>query len=316
VRALALERLGPLGMARAELSVPLASSVTVLPGLLEASREQARAAASERRSGQRRTRRFGDGGSFESLREYVRGDDPKRIDWKASARHTKPIVRRYESERSQNVMLVLDTGRAMSERTVQVPDDATPDWIGAKNRLDHACEAASVLAQVARTYSDHVGLFAFSDRVHAELLPRAQAWRQVPELLADLRARGVEPDYPTAFARLAHLLPRRSLIVVFSDLLDTVASEPLARALAPLARRHLPLLCALRNPELEQLGRAQAATPGQALERAAASELLLERERALASLRERGVNVLDVAPGRSVELAVARYLQIKTAGLL
>lgn len=306
---------GPAGLARAEFRISLDREVLVLPGLLEAAREHARAERSQRRSGLRRSRRRGDGGSFESLVEYVRGDDPRRLDWKASARHRTPIVRRYESERSQNLVLCLDVGRAMAERTLAA-DPAEPAGVAARNRLDHACEAASVLSRVARTFADPTGLFAFSDSVHLERPPDPRAWKRIPELLADLRARPVEPDYPSCLARLDRLLPRRSLVVLFSDLLDPIASEPIARALRPLARRHLVVLVALRNPELEALAAAPAPEPAQALSRAAACELLGERERALAVLRERGVSVLDVAPGRSVELAVARYLDIKASGAL
>ena len=306
---------GALGLCRAEFSVPLEREVQVLPGLLEAARENARAERSQRRVGLRRSKLRGDGGSFESLAEYVRGDDPRRLDWKASARHRRPIVRRFETERTQNLLLCLDTGRAMAERT-QAATAGEPSGVAARNRLDHACEAASVLASVARTFSDPTGLFAFSDRVQSQRLPHATGWRKIPGLLAELRAQPIEPDYPTCLTQLGHLLPRRSLVVFFSDLLDPVTSEPLARALHPLARRHLVLLVALRNPELEALASGPAEDSDQALSRAAAAEMLGERERALAGLRSRGVAVLDVSPGRTVELAVSRYLEIKASGAL
>lgn len=306
---------GALGLTRAEFRVPLDREILVLPGLLESARQSARAERTQRRVGLRRSRQRGGGGSFESMAEYVRGDDPRRVDWKASARHRRPMVRLYETERSQSLMLCLDTGRAMAERTLAANKNE-PSGVEARNRLDHACEAASVLSRVARSFSDPTGLMAFSDTVHAERLPHASGWQKVPELLAELRARPVEPDYPTCLGRLDHLLARRSLVLVFSDLLDPIASEPIARALRPLAKRHLIVLVALRNPELESLASEPAETPGDALARASAAEMLGERERALASLRERGVTVLDVSPGRAVESAVARYLEIKASGAL
>ena len=319
VAACDVQRLGPFGLASWEGRVELEREVLVVPGLREAVRERARAVHADRRAGQRRARRVEGAGSFESLREYVRGDDPRRLDWKASARHRKPIVRRYESERSQNVVLCLDTGRAMAERVVSgdaAHELETPAWIGARSRLDHAAEAACVLSQVAHGFEDHVGLFAFADDVQVDLAPHALGWRKVPEQLATIAARAVEPDYPQAFVRLERLLPRRSLIVLFSDLVDPRASAPFARALRPLARRHLVVLCALRNPELDLLTTRELTTERDALRRAAAHELLLERERALAGLRERGVTVLDVPPGGAIESSVARYAEIKRRGAL
>lgn len=313
----ALERahlrvLGPLALAWHREVRPLGRELLVVPGLREVRGRRLAAWRSLKRShGRRAARERGDSGAFESLREYVRGDDPRRIDWKATARRAQPaarrsraIVRRYEAERSQSVALVVDAGRLMAES------------FEGRERLDHALAASVVLADVARLWDDKVGFFAFADGIEVELPPGNHPPDRIPALAAEVVSRAVEPDYPRALVTLSRRLSRRSLIVVFSDVIDEAVSEPLATHLALLARRHLPVLVALKNPELERAVRAPAADPEAAWLRAAATELALARERTLAAMRKAGIQVLDVLPGAAVEAAVDRYVQIKRSGAL
>jgi uncharacterized protein (DUF58 family) len=243
-------------------------------------------------------------GSFASLREYVRGDDPRHLDWKATARHGRLIVREHEAERSQPLVLCIDTGRLMAEP------------IGEGTRLDHGLAAAVVLAEVARAWQDHVGVLAFSDRIEAWLPPGRHAPGRIPSLLAPLAARSVEPDYPRAVAHLRRALGRRALLVVFGDVIDPAVSGELAAELARLARRHLPLFVALRNPQLFAAAAAPARDLPAAYHRAAAAELVLERSRTLAAMHDAGIRVADVAPGGAAATAIDRYLAIKRRGVL
>lgn len=295
----------PLGLAWLQRVVPLAHAVEVVPGLQEIRSWRLLAARHQlSRAGLRPVRGRGEGTAFESLREYVRGDNPRHLDWKASARHRKPIVRQYEAERSQAIMLCIDTGRLMSEQ------------VGTGDRLDRALAAAVVLADVARAWDDHVGVLAFSDRVEAFLPPARWAPSALPGLFAGLAARPVEPDYPRALTQLARTLRRRALVVVLGDAVDPEVSAPLAAHLGRLAARHLPLFVALRNPLLFAAAHAPADDRAAAFARAAAAELVLARQRALAALRQRGVLVADVAPEGAVAAAVNRYLAIKRRGAL
>jgi uncharacterized protein (DUF58 family) len=305
ITAVHLRRLGPLGLAWAQRTIALDRVVEVVPGLREIRSYRLLATRRQlRRVGFRAVRERGDGTAFESLREYVRGDNPRQLDWKASARHRKLIVRQYEAERSQAVMLCVDTGRLMTEQ------------VGDGDRLDHALAAIGVLAEVARTWDDQVGVLAFSDRIEALLPPGRHAPGQLPSLLAGLVARPVEPDYPRALTHLARVLGQRALIVFFGDAIDREVSAPLATHLALLGRRHLPLFLAIRNPQLFAAAHAPAPDTAAVFHRAAAAELVLARARTLAAMRAAGVLVADVAPDGAVAAAVNRYIEIKRRGAL
>jgi uncharacterized protein (DUF58 family) len=283
----------------------LDQTVEVVPGLREVRSYRLLALHHHlQQAGLRGVRLRGEGGAFESLREYVRGDDIRHLDWKATARRRALIVRQYEAERSQNIVLCIDTGRLMAER------------VGQGQRLDRALSAAVVLSEVARVWDDRVGLLAFSDRIHAILPPGRYPPARFPAIFAGLESRAVEPDYPRALARLSRLVSRRSLVVFFGDVIDDEVSAPLAAQLAHLARRHLPLFIAIRNSDLFDAALAPVEDRNSAYLRAAATELVLARARTLARMREQGIRVADVAPDAAVAGAVNRYLEIKRRGAL
>ncbi len=300
-----LRVLGPLGLAWKSVVRALDRTVVVVPGLREM-REKRLAAWHHlpQLLGARNVRERGDSGAFESLREYVRGDDPRRIDWKATARRIRPIVRRYEAERSQCVVLCIDAGRGMCEE------------FDGRERLDHALSAAVVLSDVARAWNDKVGVFVFADRMQAVLPPGHHPPDRIPALAAEIESRPVEPDYPRALVTISRAISRRSLLVFFSDVIDEAVSEPLTKHVALLARRHLPLFVALKNPDLVRASLAPAPDERSAYRRAAASELALARERTLTRMRSSGIQVLDVAPTAALEAVIHRYIEIKRRGLV
>jgi uncharacterized protein (DUF58 family) len=308
---------GPLGLVWRRIRVPLADTVRALPGLAETRRY--RLLGLHRRlaaAGVRVTRQRVDRGAFESLREYLPGDDPRTIDWKATARRGTHIVRRFEAERSQNVLLAIDAGRLMLER------------IDGRERIDHALAAALLLADVAAAHGDRVGLLVFADRVERFLPPARVSIAQLADTLAGVQPRLVEPNYPAAFAHIAKRLRRRSLVVLFTDVIDVRASAALIAHVSRSAARHLPLALALRNPELDAAALAMDApgedVPGASVHgteagvyrRAAAEELLQARAVALAAMRRAGVLVADALPREAIPAVVNRYLQVKRDGLL
>lgn len=296
---------GPGGLVWRQDRIPRSEAVVVHPGLRDVRRYRLLGQHHrQREAGARRARQRGEGGSFESLREYARGDDPRSLDWKATARRGVPMVRQWEAERSQNLLLAIDAGRRMMER------------IGDRERLDHALAAALLLAQVAERHGDRVGVLVFADRVLDFLPPRRGTLPRVAEILAAVQPRMVEPDYPAAFAHLARHLRRRSLVVVFSDVVDPLASAALLAHVGRAAARHLPLVVALRNPELDAAAAAPVKSEAEAFHRAAAEELLQARTAALAAAQRAGVLVADTAPQTAVTAVVDRYLEVKRRGLL
>lgn len=297
--------LGPWRLAWHQQTLALRDEVRVVPGLAEMRRLRLLGLRERlRRAGLRSTRQRGEGHSFESMREYVQGDDPRVIDWKASAHRGALMVREFEAERSQRVMLVLDAGRMMLER------------IGNRERLDHAMSAALLLADVASLHGDQVGLYAFADETLQYLPPRRLALERLTRAMADTRGRLVEPNYPVAFSTLRRRLGRRTLIVVFTDVIDSAASHALLAHLTLSTRRHLVLAVTIRNPALEEWAEGEVASDVVAYRRAAAEEMLAARAIALANMRRAGILVVDVTASQLVTAVVNRYLEIKYRGRL
>jgi uncharacterized protein (DUF58 family) len=243
---------------------------------------------------------------FESLKEWVPGEDTRTIDWKATARRGKVMARQYEDERRQQVLLVIDAGRML-----------TAD-IDGRPRLESVVEAALHLAHSAVEHDDNIGLMVFADEVQQFLAPaRGQrALRAVLDALATVEGKLVEPNYPAAFAYMAVRNRKRALTVLFTDVIDRTASEALVAQIGTLRPRHLPLAVTLRDPSLERLATVRPGTAESAFERAAAEELLQSREAALAEMRSRGVLVLDVAPGGASAAVVEQYNRLKRRGVL
>jgi len=297
--------LGPLGLAWRQRRVYRADPVRVLPGVMEVRRYRLLGLHNRlREAGFRPVRQRGEGGSFESLREYVRGDDPRTIDWKASGRRSRLIVRQYEAERRQNVVMLVDAGRLMTEK------------VGERERIDYALTAALLLADVASLHGDLVGLLVFADRVQQYIPPSRNAISTLAEALGSVHARMVEPNYPAAFTYLAKQLRRRSLLVAFTDIIDVQASSALVAHLGKAASRHLPIAVAIRNPDLEATAQLAAKTESDVFRRAAAEELLQARAAALTQMQRSGVLIADSRPTDAVPNVVNRYLDVKRRGLL
>jgi uncharacterized protein (DUF58 family) len=296
---------GPLGLAWRQRRIARADAVRVIPGVLEVKRYRLLGMRNRlREAGFRSVRQRGEGGAFESLREYVRGDDPRTLDWKASARRGSLIVRQFELERRQNVVIVIDAGRLMTQK------------VGDRERLDYALTAALLLADVARVHDDAVGLLVFSDKVETFIPPARNSLTRLADALGEVHAKMVEPNYPAAFTYLARQVRRRSLLVLFTDLIDPLASAAVVSQLSRAADRHLPLAVAIRNPDLEAAAAQPATDEASVYRRAAAEELLQARAAALAAMQRAGVLVADTRPGDAVPAVVNRYLDVKRRGML
>src|SRR6266581_844792 len=276
--------------------------VAVIPRLRASVAEALR----RRDAGSKPIRRIGEGRLFESLREWVPGDDLRHIDWKATAKRRKVITRQYEAERRQQVLLVLDTGRLLTAEIAGV------------SRLDYVVQAALELAYVAAQHDDNVGVMAFADGVQHFVAPQSGrlGLKRVLDVLAAVEPKLVEPDYPGAFRYLAARNRKRALTVLFTDVIDRLASDALVANVASLRPRHLPLAVTLRNPELDGVAALRPQAARDAFRKAAAEELLHAREEALGRMRRGGVLVLDVPPERAAQAVVAKYLELKRRGRL
>jgi uncharacterized protein (DUF58 family) len=304
---LTLRILAPWGLAWRQARKPLPWHPTVYPNLVGASMRSLPTQAQRRReAGFRNVRRLGEGRAFESLKEWVPGEDTRTIDWKATARRGKVMARQYEDERRQQVLIVIDAGRMLTAEVEGEP------------RLESVVRAALHLAHSAVDHDDNIGLMVFADEVQ-QFVPPARgrrALRAVLDALASVEGKLVEPNYPAAFAYLAGRNRKRALTVLFTDVIDRTASESLVAQVGTLRPRHLPLAVALRDPALEKLATRRPATVSVAYERAAAEDLLQAREEALTDMRRRGVLVLDVPPNGASEAVVEQYNRLKRRGVL
>lgn len=304
---LAIRLGGPMGLSWSQGKIERPWTATVFPDLTDvALRALPTQSARRREAGLRNVRRLGEGRVFETLRDWVPGDDTRTIDWKATARRGKTMARQYEDERRQQVLLVIDAGRMLTAE------------VHGRPRLESAIDAAVQLAWTAIDHDDNVGLLVFADGIQHWLPPRRgkRALQGILEALATVEGKLVEPDYPAAFAHLALRNRKRALTVLFTDLIDRTASDALVAQSGTLRPRHLPLAVTFRNPELEALALHPPGKLGEAYERAAAEELLVARAEALAAVRGRGVLVLDVLPEGAAHAVVERYRQLKRRGML
>ncbi len=246
-------------------------------------------------------RRLGEGTQFESLREYQHGDELRCIDWKATAKYGKPISKNYQVEQSQNLLLMIDTGRLM-----------TSEFQG-MSRLDYVLNASLMLAYVALNRGDAVGVLAFSDQVETFLPLRSgkAVSRSVLTALHSLEPTLAESDYAGAFRFLAGRSRKRALILLFTDVLDERASESVLSHMTNMARHHRPLCVTLRNPQIEEIADSAPASQHEAYAKVVAMNMVREREKALHHMRRRGVDTLDVPPDRLTVRAVSKYVEIK-----
>ena len=256
--------------------------------------------------GARPARRRGDGTEFESLRDYAPGDDPRRLDWAASARRGRPVVRLHRHERNHVVLVALDASRLMGAR------------VGERTKLDFAVDAALGLIYASLISGDRVGLAVFDRELRAHLAPRSRraALGAFVEALRPIQPRLVEADHAGFVRALARLQRQRALVVVLTDFVEA-ESERLAEPFAVLGRRHRVLLVAVRDPIFARLDPAAGAkTEATSLlhSRLVLDDLLHERESALAALRRRGVETVDLPPEAITAAVLNRYLAIRGGG--
>ncbi|MDQ6828233.1 MAG: DUF58 domain-containing protein [Gemmatimonadota bacterium] len=299
---------GRLGLIERSLRFSMDDAVSVVPSI--AGIRRYRLLSIEHRlhdTGVRAIRRRGEGTAFAGLREYVVGDDPRRIDWKATARRRKLITREFNIEQGQTVLIAIDAGRMMTQL-----DEGLP-------RFEYALSSALVLTDIAVQSGDQVGLIIFDDEIRA-FVPAtkgAAALTRIRAALIPARPTMSEPDYAAAFRLLAERHRKRSLIVLFTDVIDPRASHSLIAHTARSAARHLPLVVALRNDRL-----LAAAIPREhpsstrLYESAAAEELVTARDEALLRMRRAGVSTLDVPPRAMTAALINRYLEIKARAAL
>jgi uncharacterized protein (DUF58 family) len=296
---------GPLGLFSRQGSHKVPWTVRVLPPFTSRKHLPSKLARLRELDGRTSVLTRGEGTEFDSLREYVPGDDTRSIDWRATARRTTVAVRTWRPERDRHILLVLDTGRTSAGRVGDVP------------RLDASMDAALLLAALASRAGDRVDLLAYDRRVRA-LVQGRTAGDVLPSLvdaMAGLEPELVETDARGLTATARRAAPRRSLIVLLTSLDAAPVEEGLIPVLSSLTQRHTVLLASVADPHIARMAKARGNTDA-VYEAAAAAQAESERQRTAGQLRRHGVTVVDATPDDLAPALADAYLALKSAGRL
>ncbi|HEX7901209.1 MAG TPA: DUF58 domain-containing protein [Planctomycetota bacterium] len=293
---------GPLGFTRRDLLFDLRAEVKVYPAVGSIRKHELLARRlRSREMGLRAHRQRGQGLEFARLRDYHHDDEPRLIDWKATARRGRFISREYQVERCQNVVLLIDAGRMLTEEVDGIV------------KIEYVLNAALLLTKIASRYDDRVGALVFSDKVD-RLTPLRKGHAAVgamAEALYDVEPRLVEPDYEAAFAALGTRLRKRALVILFTNLVDQETSGLVSGYLRGLAARHVPVCVAVGDRETRDVAWSVPAGPEDAYRKAAAAHLLTSRDHTLQQLRRAGVRVVDAPAGQVPVQVLDQYLDLK-----
>ncbi|TNE64353.1 MAG: DUF58 domain-containing protein [Alphaproteobacteria bacterium] len=292
---------GPMGLVCRQVVEAPALRIPVVPNLqlvAQAANDLVGAAAED--IGQRASPLRGEGSEFTALRDYVPGMDPRTVDWKRSARYRGLLVKEFETERNHQVILAYDTGHLMKERLSGI------------TRLDHMVNAGLVLAHAALRGGDRVGLFSFDAQVRTMVKPLSgmAAYGHLQHYLAGLECADSETNYTLAMTRLAEQLTRRTLVILFTDFVDTTTSELMHENLSRLAVHHFVVFVALEDPYLNREAAHEPETVKDIAKAAMASELLKERRLLFNRLRRQGILCIEPGAAHLVGQVLRQYRTI------
>src|SRR6516162_9342352 len=297
--------IGPLGLAGRQGKHAAPWTVRVLPPFRSRRHLPEKLSRLRQLDGQHRALLRGQGSEFDSLREYVVGDDVRSIDWRATARRREVVVRTWRPERDRRILIVLDTGRTSAGRVAGIP------------RLDTAMDAALLLTALAVRAGDRIDFLAMDRRLRARVVgaARSAVLPAITDAMAAIEPELVETDAAALASAALTTARRRSLVVLLTDLNPAAVEEGLLPRLPLLTARNQVLVAAVADPALAEMaaGRADA---GQVYGAAAAEQARSARRRVSALLQRRGALVVDEAPGRLPPVLADAYLELKAGGRL
>ncbi len=303
----AVRFLSRFGLAWCQVQAGEPATVKVYPNMRRAREAELKAlGARSLVASHRKTSWRGEGREFESLREYVRGDELRHISWTATARRGKLTTRQYQIERDQTILIAIDAGRLMTARIEQ------------ETKLDSAVHAALALMSAAARGGDNAGLMVFGRRVQ-KYLPPGRGRDQIDAALEALHAiepEMIEPSYARALEFVAANSKRRSLVVLLTDLVDEEGSKELLASLKLLRPRHLPLVVTIADRDLKAVVRDAPDNSRELFTQSVAEEIMHLREGALRLVESQGGLALDVTAAALAPALLEKYLQVKERGLL
>jgi uncharacterized protein (DUF58 family) len=299
--------LSRLGLAWVQTAAGEMESVKVYPNIRRAREAELKAlGARSLVAAHRKTSWRGEGREFESLRDYVRGDELRHVAWTATARRGKLTTRQYQIERDQTILIALDAGRLMTARIEQ------------ETKLDSAVHATLALMSAAQRGGDNSGLVVFGRRIKSYLPPKRgrEHMDAALEALHAVEPEMIEPSYARAFEFIAINCKRRALVVVLTDLVDEEGSRELISSLKLLRPRHLPLVVTISDRDLRAAVRDEPESVSELFTQSVAEEILHQREAALRLVESQGGLALDVTGAALAPALLETYLRVKERGLL
>ncbi len=305
VHHVTLRSFGPLGLAARQRTVRRPATLRVLPAFHSKRHLPSKLRKLREINGSAAVQLRGAGTEFDSLRDYVRGDDVRSIDWRATARRRETVVRTWRPERDRRVIIVLDTSRTSAVRVQDEP------------RLDTGIEASLLLAVLARHGGDRVDFLAFDRRLRARVDSAAKG-NQLSELvnaMAPLEPELIEADWSGVPRQIHQVSSHRSLVVLLTSLDAGAVEEGLLPVLPSLTAKHMVVVAAVRDPELD-LRRMQRNTAAETYRAAAAERALLDRAAVAARIRQMGAEIVDETPHELAPRLADMYIRLKAAGRL
>jgi uncharacterized protein (DUF58 family) len=297
---------GPLSLARFVRRIPVEAAIDVVSDVRGVQNAVLQFFARDAIFGVKVQRQRGDGSEFDALREYTPGLDPRRVDWKRSARHHKLLCKEFDTERNHHIILAFDTGYLMREPINKVA------------RLDHAINAGLVLAWIALRGGDLVGVYAFDAVVRSYQAPARGLSRftHVQRATAELDYNGEETNYTLGLAELSVRLKRRALIILFTEFVDTITAELLIESLERAHNRHVVVLVTLRDNDLQHTIDAEPNSFEAVAESVIAQDIQRDRSVVFERLERMGLHCLDATTANLTVALIVRYLMIKQRGLI
>ncbi len=286
--------------------LPVARQIAVIPDISPVLSGAVKTQILPLEAGQKDLRLRGEGSEFHQLREFAAGMDPRSIDWKRSARMRNLVVREMRAERNHQIILCVDSGRLMAEQ------------VGGFTKLDRAINAALAMCWAGGLAGDLVGFYSFDSRprLFQPALPGRAAFPRLQTICADLAYETQETNHTLGLTHLSGRLKRRSLIVIFSDFVDSITAELMIENMQVLARHHFIVYVALRDPVLAKLVEPEETTLDAIARSVAARQIVQERRAVMEKLSRLGVLCLDSTPEALTSDLIARYIEIKSREMI
>jgi uncharacterized protein (DUF58 family) len=291
-----------LGLCMKSFTVPMDREYKVYPNL-KALRKYHMTACSNRKfkSGLKSMKMLGRGTSFESLREYIPGDEYRRINWKATARESKPIINQYEPEKDQHVYALIDSGRPMSYS------------VRGYNKLDMAINTALILSDIVNQNGDKSGLLVFNTQLQGFISPGkgSDHRNKMMEALYHIKYTNYTSNYEDTFLHLKKYEKHRSIIFLFTDFDTIEEADEMQKLLHLISRNNIVIIMLIKNESLERISETKAGTEEEIFNKAVAMELLTERKNIIKSLNKLGIMCIECEIENIEITSINKYIEVK-----